>query len=100
MTLGEHPEKVPRKYFLPTGLFRSQADVGRFENLAMAVGLGARDPNLGGGSVFDDFNGDGPADLFTTESAARGDYDNEGLLNVFVCSSAGEASAVEARRST
>ena len=66
MTLGEHPEKVPRKYLLPTELFRSQGDVGRFENLAMPVGLGARGPNLAGGSVFDDFNGDGLPDLFTT----------------------------------
>ena len=66
MTLGEHPEKVPRKYLLPSDLFRSYGDVGRFENVAMPVGLGARGPNLAGGSVFDDFNGDGLADLFTT----------------------------------
>ncbi len=66
MTLGEHPENVPGKYLLPTELFRSQGDIGRFENLAITVGLGARGPNLAGGSVFDDFNGDGLPDLFTT----------------------------------
>jgi hypothetical protein len=66
MTLGEHPEKVPRKYLLPAELFRSQGDVGRFENQAIPVGLGVRGPNLAGGSVFDDFNGDGLPDLFTT----------------------------------
>jgi FG-GAP-like repeat/ASPIC and UnbV len=66
MTLGEHPEKVPRKYLIPTELFRAHGDVGRFQNVAIPVGLGARGPNLAGGSVFDDFNGDGLPDLFTT----------------------------------
>jgi tetratricopeptide (TPR) repeat protein len=66
MTLGEHPEKVPGKYLIPTELFRAQGDVGRFQNVAIPVGLGARGPNLAGGSVFDDFNGDGLPDLFTT----------------------------------
>jgi hypothetical protein len=66
MTLGEHPDKVPPEYLLPTYLFRSKANVGRFENVAIRVGLGARGPNLAGGSVFDDFTGDGLPDLFTT----------------------------------
>jgi hypothetical protein len=66
MTLGEYPEKVPSKYLIPTELFRSSADIGRFNNVASLVGLTARGPNLAGGSVFDDFNGDGLADLFTT----------------------------------
>ena len=66
MTLGEYPEKVPPQYLLPAKLFRSAGDVGRFTNVASQVGLGARGPNLAGGSVFDDFNGDGLPDLFTT----------------------------------
>jgi hypothetical protein len=66
MTLGEYPDKVPPQYLIPVELFRSEADVGRFENVATLVGLGARGPNLAGGSVFDDFNGDGLPDLFTT----------------------------------
>ena len=40
--------------------------MGRFENVASRVGLGAQGPNLAGGSVFDDFTGDGLPDLFTT----------------------------------
>jgi len=66
MTLGEYPEKVPRDYRLPASLYRSAGDVGRFTNVAMPAGLGARGPNLAGGSIFDDFNGDGLPDLFTT----------------------------------
>jgi hypothetical protein len=66
MTVGEHPEKVARKYLLPTWLFSSHGDIGRFENQTLPAGLGTRGPNLAGGSIFDDFNGDGLADLFTT----------------------------------
>jgi hypothetical protein len=66
MTLGQHPEKVPTQYLLPDKLLRSEADVSRFDNVALWVGLGLRGPNLAGGSVFDDFNGDGLPDLFTT----------------------------------
>ena len=66
MMLGEYPAKVPAAYLIPLDRFRSKIDVGRFENVALAVGLSSRGPNLAGGSVFDDFNGDGLADLFTT----------------------------------
>jgi tetratricopeptide (TPR) repeat protein len=66
MTLGEHPDKVPSQYLLPIERFRSNADVSRFENVASRVGLGSRGPNLAGGSIFDDFTGDGLPDLFTT----------------------------------
>jgi hypothetical protein len=66
MTLGEYPDKVPHKYLIPVEPFRSKIDVGRFENVASLVGLGARGPNLAGGSIFDDFTGDGLPDLFTS----------------------------------
>jgi hypothetical protein len=66
MTLGEHPQGVPREFLLPTLLFNSKTDVGRFENVASKVGFNARGPNLAGGSIFDDFNADGLPDLFTT----------------------------------
>jgi FG-GAP-like repeat/ASPIC and UnbV len=66
MTLGEYPEKVPSRDLIPVELFRSKVDVGRFENVATRAGLTARGPNLAGGSIFDDFNGDGLPDLFTT----------------------------------
>ncbi len=66
MTLGEYPDKVPPAYLIPLDGFRSSQDVGRFDNVAPRVGLGVRGPNLAGGSVFDDFNGDDLPDLLTT----------------------------------
>ena len=66
MTLGEHPDKVPPEFLIPLDAFRSKLNIGRFENVAAAVGLGVRGPNMAGGSVFDDFTGDGLPDVFTT----------------------------------
>ena len=66
MTLGEYPDSVPKRYLIPVDKFQSQLDVGRFENVAPLVGLTARGPNLAGGSVFDDFTGDGLPDIFST----------------------------------
>ncbi|MFM9961515.1 MAG: FG-GAP-like repeat-containing protein [Planctomycetaceae bacterium] len=66
MTLGEYPDKVPPKYLIPLDTFGSAADVGRFQNVATSAGLTARGPNQAGGSVFDDFTGDGLPDLFVT----------------------------------
>ena len=66
MTLGAYPEQVPKKYLIPLDSFQSKLDVGRFENVAPLAGLTSRGPNLAGGSIFDDFTGDGLPDLFTT----------------------------------
>jgi tetratricopeptide (TPR) repeat protein len=66
MTLGEYPDKVPAKYRIPLDHFQSRLDVGRFENVAPRVGLTQKGPNLAGGSIFDDFTGDGLPDLLTT----------------------------------
>ncbi len=66
MTLGEYPDKVPPDLLVSIDAFRSKIDVGRFENVASAVGLCVRGPNMAGGSIFDDFTGDGLPDVFTT----------------------------------
>ncbi|MBS0202852.1 MAG: CRTAC1 family protein [Planctomycetes bacterium] len=66
MTLGEYPAKVPPEYLVPLDRLSSAADVGRFHNVAPEVGLTSRGPNQAGGSVFDDFTGDGLPDLFVT----------------------------------
>lgn len=73
MTLGEYPEKVPPDYLIRLDRFRTPATCDRFENVATAAGLTVRGPNMAGGSVFDDFTGDGRADLLTTSlDADRG----------------------------
>ena len=73
MTLGDYPEKVPPLQLVPLDAFKSERAIGRFENVAMPTGLTVRGPNLAGGSVFDDFNGDGRPDLLLTSlDADRG----------------------------
>src|SRR5579883_3424391 len=73
MTLGEYPQQVPPAYLIPLDRFRSRIDVGRFVNVAAQAGLTARGPTLAGGSLFDDFSGDGLPDLLTTSlDADRG----------------------------
>ena len=72
MTLGEYPDKVPAKYLIPLEPFQSRIDLGRFPNVAARIGL---DPggNMAGGSILDDFNGDGLIDVFTsTANPTRG----------------------------
>ncbi len=66
MTLGESPHKVPPEYVVSLDAFRSKLDIGRFNNVAPQVGLNERGPNMAGGSVFDDFTGDGLPDILTT----------------------------------
>ncbi len=66
MTLGEYPDGVPRENRIPLRPFGSAVDIGRFPNVAAAAELGSRGPNLAGGSIFDDFNGDHRPDLFAT----------------------------------
>jgi hypothetical protein len=73
MSLGEYPDKVPSRYLIPLDTFQSTFDVGRFENVAPLVGLTSRGPNQAGGSIFDDFTGDGLPDLLITSlDADRG----------------------------
>ncbi|WP_435008863.1 CRTAC1 family protein [Tundrisphaera lichenicola] len=66
MTLGEYPDRVPQRFLIPPDRFRSKSDIGRFTNVATLVGLDSRGPNMSGGSLFDDFTGDGLPDLLTT----------------------------------
>jgi hypothetical protein len=73
MTLGEYPYRVPYDFMIPLFKFRSTRDMVRFENVAPRAGLTSRGPNQAGGSVFDDFNGDGLPDLLLTSlDADRG----------------------------
>ncbi len=71
MTLGEHPAKVPPEYLIPLDRLGTAEGLGRFDNVAAAVGLTSRGPNQAGGSLFDDLNGDHHPDIFTTSLDAE-----------------------------
>ena len=61
MTVGEFPDKVPAKWRIPEEAFASDHDLGRFYDVAPQVGLDLF--GLSGGSIMDDFNGDGYLDV-------------------------------------
>jgi hypothetical protein len=69
MTLGEYPAGVPKRFLLEPKLFESEADIGRFPDVAASVGLDVDD--LAGGSIVDDFDGDGDLDLMTSSSGIQ-----------------------------
>ncbi len=70
MTLGRYPWDVPAEHLIPDSVFRSEADLPRFPELATRLGLVGPDRNgLAGGVVADDFDNDGWTDLFLTDSA-------------------------------
>ncbi|MGI8480860.1 MAG: FG-GAP repeat domain-containing protein, partial [Chthoniobacterales bacterium] len=66
MTLGEHPEKVPKRWLIPSEKFASEGPFPHFVNIAPSLDLGP--PALAGGVVMDDFNGDGWPDLLISSS--------------------------------
>ena len=61
MTLGEYPDGVPPRFLLHPDLFKSEADPGYFPNIAGDLGLDVDD--RAGGSILDDFDGDGDLDI-------------------------------------
>ena len=67
MTLGEYPDQVPSRYRIPLKPFLSKTDVHRFPNVAPRVGLDLEE-NMAGGSITDDFTGDGLIDVFVSTS--------------------------------
>ena len=61
MTVGDYPDKVPAKWLVPPSAFASEYDIKRFPEVAGALGL---DPmKLSGGSILEDFDGDGNLDV-------------------------------------
>ena len=64
MTLGEYPQAVPKEYLIPPAVFESGEDVGRFVDVAPALGVDNFDPS--GGVIMDDFDNDGFLDLVTS----------------------------------
>jgi hypothetical protein len=64
MVLGRHPDAVPRAQRFSADLFRGDAQLPRFLDVAMQAGLGRRD--LAGGTIADDFDNDGLLDIVFT----------------------------------
>jgi hypothetical protein len=64
MLLGRHPEGVPAKHRLSPDLFRSKMAAPRFTDVARAAGVGTN--STAGGTVVDDFDGDGRLDIVLT----------------------------------
>ncbi len=116
MVLGRYPQDVPRNQLLGPALFRSDAPMPRFADVAPQAKLGRMD--IAGGTIADDFDGDGLTDVVLSSvdycsplrlyrsrgdgtfedrteaagllpqlgglNAVQTDYNNDGLLDIFV----------------
>jgi hypothetical protein len=70
MTVGEYPEGVPDNHRIAEHRYRSQVDFPRFRNIAPDLGVNTF--NLCGGSLIDDFDGDGLLDLLNSTWSPTG----------------------------
>ncbi len=61
MTLGKHPDGIPKDHLIPPAAFESADSIGRFLEIAPALGLTRR--NTAGGAVMDDLDNDGRLDI-------------------------------------
>ncbi len=68
MTLGR-PDEVPEPWRLPASALVSEQQLQRHPDIAKALGL--EGPNLAGGSILDDFDGDGRLDVVLSAMAPR-----------------------------
>ncbi len=79
MMVGEYPFHVPERWLVPPEAFRAEYDVGRFRDAAGRLGLD--DAGRKGGSVMDDFDGDGRLDIVASSAGlfavAEGDAANQ-----------------------
>ena len=64
MGLGEYPDKVPPAYLIPLPRSDPSLNIGKFVDTAAALGISAWD--AAGGSIMDDFDGDGLLDIVST----------------------------------
>jgi hypothetical protein len=69
MTLGEHPDKVPKQWLIPASTYASDYDIKHFRDVS--PGLGLDFDGLAGGVIWDDFDGDGYLDLINSAWGAR-----------------------------
>jgi len=64
MTIGKYPEGVPAKYVIPPSAFASEQNIGRFTDVAPAVGIAS--VSMGGGAIIDEFENNGLFDIVTS----------------------------------
>ena len=64
MAVGGYPGEVPERFRIAPEVFRSASEFPRFTNIAARLGL--NEVNLSGGSVCEDFDGDGWVDIATS----------------------------------
>ena len=70
MTLGEHPDALPKEYQISSDRFVSANEFPAFTNIAQHLGLDTLSHS--GGVVADDFDGDGWIDLVVSDWSPRG----------------------------
>jgi FG-GAP-like repeat/ASPIC and UnbV len=69
MTLGEYPDQVPARWRLAPELFESDYDIKPFPDIAASLGLDKDD--YAGGSIVEDFDGDGNLDIMVSAMGLR-----------------------------
>jgi hypothetical protein len=69
MTLGEYPDKVPKRWLIPPAAFKSQYDLGLFRDVSASRGV--VEFGQAGGVILDDFDGDGHLDLMISHMGIR-----------------------------
>jgi hypothetical protein len=69
MTVGEHPDRVPEQWLIPVEAFESEYDIHRFPDVAPALGLDV--VGHAGGSIMEDFDGDGYLDILASSRGLR-----------------------------
>ena len=70
MTLGSYPDGVPAQWRIPPKVFASDHDIKRFPEVGSAAGVDVT--GLAGGSIAEDFNGDGYLDLMVSDQSWDG----------------------------
>jgi len=69
MTLGEYPDAVPQAWLIPPDAFESDYSISPFRDVAPACGLDVL--GLSGGSIMEDFDNDGYADIMASSWGLR-----------------------------
>jgi hypothetical protein len=69
MMLGEYPSRVPPRWLIPEAAFPDDYDITSFRDVAPVLGLDV--VGQAGGSVADDFDGDGYVDIIASSWGLR-----------------------------